>query len=118
MVQSHLDEFQFSMSSDSACMNGIHPTYFPDSDTYGLFGKPRKESTVFLAEKIAMVFLVVDLSRILGTESCRRLARLKMRSRSIITVASAVLLGMGVLSFVAWRSDSQGRGRINICEKI
>ena len=65
MVQSHLNESfgsyhstnskQFQLSNESgnsACMNGIHPTYFQDSDIYGLFRKPRKET-----EKIAMVFL-------------------------------------------------------------
>lgn len=65
MVQSHLNESfgsyhstsskQFQLSNESgnsARMNGIHPKYFPDSDIYGLFGKPRKESPVFWQKRL------------------------------------------------------------------
>ena len=130
MVQSHLNESfgsyhstnskQFQLSNESgnsACMNGIHPTYFQDSDIYGLFRKPRKESPVFWQKRLLWHGFLSSGSEsefwaLKSVESsCHfhsRIARLKMRSRSIITVASAVLLGMGVLSFAAWRKRLRG----------
>ena len=87
---------------------GKKALFFGRKDCYG-FPSCGSESE-FLALQLPDEFLALHLPAIFI-----RLARLKMRSRSIITVASAVLLGMGVLSFAAWRSDWEDG---YLCDKI